>query len=453
MDGLYRLSFKAIWTQFKQEHFSFWMICAYLFFQYFEPQSIYPALDVVPWDKVIVGLTVISVLVDPQKRWVRNPANIWMTLFLGVIIASCFTAVFPTVSWSHWFDFFDWYVIYFLIIITVNTRERYFIFLAIFILASFKMSLFGARTWISRGFGFRDWGIQGPAGFFENSGELSIQMLVFSPIALELALFLKPWLSRVKYCFALVVPLTGAMTVMGASSRGSQFGLAAQIGHFAVSRKLKVRIVLAAVVLVVIGWAMLPDAEKARFTAAGTDKTSVQRLEYWRAGVNMIRNHPLLGIGYFNFPPYFAVSHPDELFEGHAQQPHNIFIQVGTDSGLLGLGIFLMLIYRTLKTTRDIGRACKGNDHAPAFAPCVARGLATSTLGFVVAGQFVTVAYYPFLWINLALAVSLANVVARSAETVPSSVPLQRPGKRSPSFPEKPSTRKRRPRSSAVRPS
>ena len=130
----------------------------------------------------------------------------------------------------------------------------------------------------------------------------------------------------------------------------------------------------------------------------------------------MIENHPVLGVGYFNFAPVYALHNPNKLWHGTAQLPHNIFIQVGTDAGLLGLGVFLMLIYRNLKGPRDIRRVCERNKDSPAFAPSVARGLAITTWGFVIAGQFNTVAYYPFLWINLALTVSLGNIVTRAAQ-------------------------------------
>jgi putative inorganic carbon (HCO3(-)) transporter len=419
MDTLYTLSPKAMWRQFKKESFAFWMICGYLFMQYVEPQTIFKSLAILPWDKVFVGLAALSLAADPQRRWVKNAANIWMTMFLIVILLSSEFATFPAISWSHWFDFFGWYVIYFLIINTVTTPERFFIFLAIFLVATFKMSLFGARTWALRGFSFQGWGIQGPAGFFENSGEFSIQMLMFAPIAYELAGFLKPKISRAAYWFLMLFPVTAAMSVLGASSRGSQVALVGQVGHAAYQRKLKLKTLIALALVIWGGYVMLPDKEKARFSTAGDDVTSVQRLDYWKAGIQMIEEHPVLGIGFFNFPAVFKIEHPHELFEGHAQLPHNIFIQVGTDAGLLGLGVFLALIYRNLKTARDIQRACQASKDAPAFAASVARGLTTATLGFVIAGQFVTVAYYPFLWINLALTVSLANVVARATASAP----------------------------------
>jgi putative inorganic carbon (HCO3(-)) transporter len=416
MDNLYTLNLRALWSQFRKEHFAFWMMCLYLIMEYVRPQSIYPALDFLPWEKVFLGLAALSLAKDPHRCWVRDATNWWMTLFLAVIIASSISATFPSISWSHWFDFFGWYVIYFLIITIVTTRERYFIFLVIFLLANFKLSIFGARTWMSRGFGFSDWGIAGPPGFFENSSDLSTEMLMFAPIAFELALFVKPHAKRLTYWFLMLGAVTGAMTVLAASSRGSQLGLVAQAAWVAIQRKLNLKILIGIALVAGIGYALLPAAERARFASSGTDDTSIQRLNYWKAGIKMIENHPVLGVGYFNFPAVYPAYDPNHLWHGKAQLPHNIFIQMGTDAGLIGLGIFLMLIYRNLKGARDIRLACKVNPEAPAFAASVARGLVLTTWGFVIAGQFNTVGYYPFLWINLALTVSLANVVRRAGQ-------------------------------------
>lgn len=414
MNKLYTLNPKALWAQLKQESFAFWMVCLYLVMEYVRPQSIYHHLDVLPWDKVIIGLAVLTLPLDPARHRVRDPANLWMTVFLVVILVSSAFATFPAISWSHWFDFVGWYAIYFLITNTVTTAERYFIFLVIFLIANFKLSFFGARTWAMRGFSFTSWGLMGPPGFMQNSSDLSSEMLMFVPIAFELALFVKPHVKRVTYWFLMLGAVTGVMTVLGASSRGSQLALAFQGAWIAIQRKLKLKVIVGIALFIWAGYAMLPAAEKARFASAGTDNTSIQRFDYWRAGLKMIEHHPLLGVGYFNFAPVYALHDPSKLWHGRPQLPHNIFIEVGTDAGLIGLGIFLILILRNLKAAKDIRRACANNNNAPGFAPSVARGLAITTWGFVIAGQFNTVTYYPFFWINLALTVSLLNIVNRS---------------------------------------
>lgn len=427
MESLYTFNPKALWSQFRKEHFAFWMACLYLMLQYFDPLRIYPILDALPLDKVAVGLALLSLPMDPRRRWVRDSTNVWISLLAVVIICSSAFAIYPSFSWKNWYNFFNWYVIYFIIINIVTTSERYFVFLAIFLVANFKLSFFGARTWAARGFGFESWGLAGPPGFFQNSSDFSSEMLMFAPIAFELALFVKPFVRRVTYWFLMLGALTGAMSVLGASSRGSQVALAAQGAWMAIQRGLKVKVLIAIALLAGVGYALLPAAEKARFASVGTDSTSIQRLAYWKAGLRMIEDHPFLGVGYYNFAPVYASHATDKLWHGVAQLPHNIFIQMGTDAGLIGLGIFLMLIYRNLKIAKEIRDTCKKHPDTPAFAPSVARGLMLTTWGFVIAGQFNTVSYYPFLWINLALTVSLANIVRRTVEESAAAQSVRQP--------------------------
>jgi O-antigen ligase len=417
MEKLYTLNPKALWAQLKKEHFAFWMILLYFIVQYFDPQEIYPKLDFLPWDKVAIGLAILALPMDPYRGRVKDPTNVWMTLFLIVITIACATATYPTISWAHWFDFFNWYVIYLLIINIVTTQERVLLILTCFLLANFKLAIFGARTWASHGFGFVSWGIQGPAGFFENSADLSTEMLMFVPIAFELTMFVKSHANRVAYWALVLGSVAGAMTVLGASSRGAQVAMGVQAAWMAIQRKLKLTTLIGIAAAIIIGYHFLPAAEKARFARSGTDKTSIQRLDYWKAGIAMIAHHPFWGVGFFNFPPVYARQDASKIFFGNAQLPHNIFIQVGTDAGLIGLAIFLILIYRSLKLTREICRRCASSASELAFAPHVARGLALATWGFVIAGQFNTVGYYPFIWINLALTVALANIVRKSAKT------------------------------------
>jgi putative inorganic carbon (hco3(-)) transporter len=422
VEVLYALRLRDLWHVTKQQHVSFWMICCYLFIEYVRPQSIIKALDVLPWAKIFLCLSALTVLLDKNRKWVSDPANKWITLFLLAIIASSFTAIYPYMAWPHFIDFFGWYVIYFLIINIVTSEARFIVFLCLFLVCSFKLSFFGARTWATRGFAFTSWGLQGPPGYFQNSGEFAIQMLMFSPIAYELALFARPHVSRLKYWVLMLLPITGAMSIMGASSRGGQVAMLYEVYGSMLKGRLKVKTILLVATVLFVGFQLLPEEQKARFTSAGNDGTSQQRLLYWKHGVAMIEEHPFLGVGYFNFPRYFAVHFPRDMLRGPAytpegietsELPHNIFIQIGTDTGLTGLTLFGILMYRTWRSGRDIVElARRHNDTIRPFA-AFARGLMVAMWGFIIAGQFVTVTYYPFFWINLAFMVALKNIATR----------------------------------------
>lgn len=403
-EDFYSLKIGAVWRHFKGESFAFWMVCAYLFLEYVRPQSIYPAIDLLPWTQLAVIGAILGCFTDKTVRWVSSPVNFLLIAFLLIIICSSFLAYFPDVSFKMLDRYYLWIIIYFIIINIVNTRRRFLIFISIFLISSFKLSLSLSITWAKRGFSFADWGLMGPPGFFQNSGELAIQMLVYWPIAWAFANSLKPYISRRLYLVLLLMPITGIMVILGASSRGAQLALACQLVLMNHRHIFKPKILLSIAVVLTLTWSFVPDEQKDRFDTMGQDGTSKQRLLYWENGVEMIKDNPVLGVGYFNFAPYFQRYFPEDLLVERAQLPHNIFIQVGTDSGLLGLIVFLSLLF----VGRRLGKQFKASgceDKQRLIGSCANLSL----LGFVIAGQFVTVTYYPFLWIHLALIVALNN--------------------------------------------
>ncbi|SFM53546.1 O-antigen ligase [Marinobacter zhejiangensis] len=380
------------------------MICAYLFLEYVRPQSIYPAIDILPWTKLVVIGAILGCFTDKTVRWVSSSVNVLLIFFLLIIVASSYLAYFPEISFKNLDKYYLWVVIYFLIINIVNTRKRFFIFLCIFLVASFKLSLSLALIWARRGFSFTGWGLMGPPGFFQNSGELAIQMLVFWPIAWAFSHALKGYITRRWYFLLMLMPITAVMVILGASSRGAQLALIVQLLVMNYRQVFKPKVFVSVFIAFFVIWTFLPDAQKQRFETMGDDGTSKQRILYWQNGLTMIEDNPVLGVGYFNFAPYFERYFPNDIILGRAELPHNIFIQVGTDTGILGLLIYSFILISALK----IGRSFSRSEGEVKFS-MVGRAFNLSLIGFVVAGQFVTVTYYPFLWIHLALLVALKN--------------------------------------------
>lgn len=407
MEGLYALKWKAIWQQFWSEHFSFWMICGYLFVEYVRPQSIFPSIDVLPWASTFLLLSLIGLLVAPEKRWVKYKANKWMVAFLIVILLSSWNAFFPEISYKHLEFFYTWLIIYFLIVNIVNTQKRFFIFLSIFVIASFKLSLSLAITWAKRGFGFTTWGLAGPPGFFQNSGELAIQMCVFFPIAYFIAARLKPHVSRRVFFILALMPITAALVILGSSSRGGQIALVVQSLFMFYRQIFRPKTLISICMVGFLLFSVLPEEQKARFRESGTDNTSQQRLNYWQGGLRMLNAHPVLGVGYFNFSPYFEVCCRDLMLLSKAELPHNIFVQMGADLGYSGLFIYAMLINSCFLWRKKSLVHSSLRDDLMSDLP---RAFNVSIVGFLIAGQFVTVGYYPFMWIHLAFVASWNNI-------------------------------------------
>lgn len=176
----------------------------------------------------------------------------------------------------------------------------------------------------------------------------------------------------------------------------------------------RIKPLIGVVILVMAFIWLLPDEQKERFSDAGEDKTSQQRLLYWENGWEMMKAYPFTGVGYFNFIPYYNQYYAaDILFEDRgAELPHNIFVQVGTDAGFMALFFFLLLILYCVYTPIKI----RGSPNASERDRYIAAGLGYGVLGFVIAGQFVTVSYYPFLWVHLAFIVAHRNVCSIASE-------------------------------------
>ena len=407
INSFHKLFISEMWRHFKAESFAFWAICGYLFLEYVRPQSIYPAIDILPWTQLALIGALFAGIFDKSVKWVESPVNFWIVVFLTIILISSIFSYWPSISFKNLENLYIWVIIYFLIVNIVNTERRFYIFICIFFLASFKLSLSLSITWANRGFSFTDWGLRGPPGFFQNSGELSIQMLVFWPLAWAFAVYSKPYIGKFKYYVLLMMPVTAIMVILGASSRGAQLALIAQLIAFNYKSFFKPKVLCVCVILFSILWFFLPEEQKDRFQSIGDDRTSQQRILYWENGVEMINDHPFLGVGFFNYVPYYEIAYRKDMLYKSAELPHNIFIQVGTDAGYIGISIFLILLAYAFLKSRETVRSLRQRDSLFYIFPV---GLNVSLLGFLIAGQFVTVAYYPFFWIHISLVVVVYNV-------------------------------------------
>jgi putative inorganic carbon (hco3(-)) transporter len=408
---LYSLKPRAVWSAFATDNFAFWMSCCYLIFEYIRPHAIWSGFEVYPyWARTFLILAFLGWTLDSRRQliWTKTTSKVFA--FLILITLSSYNAYWPSISWNHYMDYFNWVVVFFVLTQTVTTRTRFYILVLIFMLASFKLSMYGARTWAARGFGYADWGLAGPRGFFNNPGELAIQMLMFGPIALFFILGIKQHLSRLKFWILCLMPLTAVMTILGTNTRGGQLALAVQLLALLMLSKHRIKALILVGFIAVIGFSFLPEEQKSRYDAAGSDSTSIQRILYWKHGWEMIKDHPVLGVGYFNFSQYYNVKHADDLVLGRgkpAELPHNIFIQVGTDTGFTGLVLFLLILGGAYWTTFRLKTQARAAGDV--FTENMATGMNISLIGFVVAGQFVTVTYYPFLWIHLVLLTSMTT--------------------------------------------
>jgi len=405
---LYAVKISEIWRQLKREHFSFWALCAYFLFEYVRPQSIYPEIDILPWAQLFLLLAILGAFMDSSVKLQSNALNKLIITFFCVVLLSSVFAFRPMIAFSDLKLFAGWLIVYFLIVGILNTRSRYFMFCLFYLIYSFKMSQHGFRSWADRGFGFTDWGISGPPGWFHNSGEFAIQMLLFLMMSGAIVLGIKHYWSKFKSFIFYLMPFTALISIIGASSRGAQLALFAACIWLVLRSDKKLVTIFIVLIVIVLAYFFLPDEQITRFQNMGNDNTSLQRMAYWDVGFEIWQKYPILGVGYGNWLVYIQHTYPEGIgpLQYH-QLSHNIFIQVIADLGTVGLLLFLLMIVYILRLNAK--SYVIGKKYGDPFIQYCSFGLNLGLVCYLVAGFFVSVFYYPFFWVQMGLAAALYN--------------------------------------------
>jgi len=417
---LLALRVTSLWRLFRAQGFVYWAMCCYLLVEYVRPQQLISSLNFVPVGQIVLGAAVLA-HVGSGRWFAMKGLGSWLLLaFTAVILLSSLTAYNPSIAVGALRVWLSWVVIYFLIITVVNTEQRLLFFTLLWLLFHFYMAQGGAKQFALRGFTFIREGALGAPGWFRNSGEFGIAMCMFLAIAWHYYLAARPYLTKWRKAAVLLMPLTAIVSIVGSSSRGAVLGLGAVGVWSLLQTKHRVRSAVGLAALITVVWLIVPPEFKARFSAAGRDPDSINRLTYWKNGLDMARGHPLLGVGYENWQAYYTSHYvvPGQLFvdtRGVVQVPHNIFIECVAELGYVGLSVFVLLILATLRINAQTRKHARAGPAPPNdLLIHLAYAFDTAMISYLVCGFFVTVLYYPFFWINLAFTVALGAIAQRT---------------------------------------
>jgi tetratricopeptide (TPR) repeat protein len=179
---------------------------------------------------------------------------------------------------------------------------------------------------------------------------------------------------------------------------------AAHPGHQA---RRALRVALAGGALIAVVWVTsFMVAQRARpFIVASTHS----RLVYVQGAWNVLRARPAAGTGIGTFGTAYRALMPREPAEGEhsAQHAHNTLLEIAVELGAIGLGCFLLFIWRVSPLVRNAPSALE-------------RGLGVGLAGFFIHSlleqTFVEAITAPFWWMVLGLLTG-----ARSLESRPAS--------------------------------
>ena len=244
--------------------------------------------------------------------------------------------------------------------------------------------------------------IFGPGGAFEDNNDYALLLNVAAPIAFFVARAeTNRWLRRTCYTLSAMMMIT----VLFSLSRGGFLGLCFVLIGLALKSKYKVTGILAVVLAGSITFALLPNQVVERVgtirTATQADESAQLRFEAWRVSLQIIADHPVLGIGPRNIMELFGRYQQTEV----RRVSHNSFLQIAVDAGLPALLMFVALIgmsFFRLRRARQSLAAGSPDSLLIAYS----HGLEVALVGYFVSANFLSRHDLELLYEVFALATS-----------------------------------------------
>ena len=216
-------------------------------------------------------------------------------------------------------------------------------------------------------------------GIFNDPNDLGMTFVMVIPLLVVVIGKSSTWLSfRILSIAAFVVIL---LALYYTNSRGAIVGIAAALACLSF---LKYRTIAATITAAVL-LGVIVVAAPSRGAEMDTGESSAQsRVQSWAQGWNMLKLHPITGVGY------------DQYLEYHEKVAHNSFVHTFAELGLLGAFCFVGMFYWYFKGLRLMPAA------TPEFASW-RRALMASAVGMLTCGWFLSRQYVSIVYVLLAV--------------------------------------------------
>jgi len=137
--------------------------------------------------------------------------------------------------------------------------------------------------------------------------------------------------------------LIGAVALGLTLVRGAWLGFAVGAGVTLALARRRLLAVTVLVVFVVASLALPAVHRRLKTIGDPTDDTTRDRLAMLRGGLQLVREHPLIGIGPGQVKRLYPIYAPPEALRRHTSHLHNTPLQIATERGLVGLALWLWI--------------------------------------------------------------------------------------------------------------
>jgi len=238
-----------------------------------------------------------------------------------------------------------------------------------------------------------------------------LALVLSFPISFATGLAVTKGRGRFSRCLGVAGYFLIASGIIATQSRGGLLAIVAVTSVFAfykIRSKLLVGCLGGVGMLVLVLFAGISDRSSGGAGESGVDESAQGRLYAWQAAFKMANTHPFTGVGLDNFTMNYFFYSPH--WDGMNHAVHSTWFGVLAETGYIGLGIFLVLVVKTVKsmyqTVNDLQPLYERGLCSPVLF-CSAQSILAGLAGFIASGTFLTQGFTWPIYILLALSIAV----------------------------------------------
>lgn len=216
--------------------------------------------------------------------------------------------------------------------------------------------------------------------------------------------------------------------VLNTYSRGAYLALAVIFLLIMLSFRVNLLIPIGGMALIAILFLALPPVYTQRFITLESLSPTTQngiyqdtsfrgRASEMLAGLYMFADHPLFGLGAGNYEINYQ-NYAQRIgleFRATERQAHSLYIQILSETGLLGGIAFVGIIVSLFSALAKTSKALKNTQFQNTWLPWIS-ALRMSMIGYLITALFLHDAYIRYFWMMVALCISAIRISSQLIE-------------------------------------
>ncbi len=366
------------------------------------------------------GSFVVKALVFRNTKIIRNSQLVFIAGILIAIAFSILESYYQSISLTRFFDMARILVMAFLIAHIVDNYKKFKITIWSIIVPLTVLSAVNFTLWVTGQKVVDNGGSSGIAGGFLGDGnDFALALNCFLPLVVFQFMATKKFWVRF---------LTGGIAVTFLAAVVATYSRGGMLGSIAVflmaywfyiwrTKKFRQGIFIGIIVLFFGAMtliALAPQAFVDRMSGISDyreDESALGRLDAWRAGLMMFKDQPLFGVGAGAFSIAYGTKYkPFDAIAANWREAHSFYFQAIGELGIFGVFFICGLCFIMYKQQRSIQHYSFPDPQKQMEIHFFADALTTGLVGFLVSGAFLSVTYYPNLYILSTLTIILVRV-------------------------------------------